>query len=105
MNRFRKYLAVVCTLVMMGASSSTFANFLVVTPEQISITPEGLFVSIDGFPIAVESLNIANGGFIVAVPIPSPNAEICPRCGHDTYTLGRTCSTCGFPIWDEKKPA
>ncbi|NGX55426.1 MAG: hypothetical protein KR126chlam2_01061 [Chlamydiae bacterium] len=100
MNRFRKYLTVVCTLVMIGTSFSAFANFLVVTPEQVSVTPEGLFVSINGISLAVESLNIANDGHIVAIPIPSPYAAICPNCGHDTYTPGRTCSTCGFPIWD-----
>ena len=99
MNRFRKYLAVFC-IVAMSVSSTAFANFLVVTPEQVSATPEGLFVNINGVAIAVASLNVANDGYIVAVPIPSPNAEICPKCGHDTYTSGRTCSKCGFPIWD-----
>lgn len=102
MNRFRKYLAVFY-MVMMIASSITFANFLVVTPDQVSVTSDGLFVNINGISVAVESLNAANDGYLVAVPIPNPNANICPKCGQDTYTPGRTCSACGFPIWDDKK--
>lgn len=103
MDRLRKYLMTFCTLVMIGTSFSAFASFLVVTPEQVIVTGEGFFVNINGISIAVESLNAANDGYIVAIPIPSPNADTCPKCGSDDYTPGRTCSSCGFPIWDEKK--
>ncbi len=83
----------------MATSSSAFASFLVVTPEQVSTTPEGLFVNLNGISVAVESLNIANNGYIVAIP--RSNADnIYPNCGYETYTPGKTCSTCGFPIWD-----
>lgn len=95
MNRFRKYLTGICTLVMMGTSSSIFANFLVVTPEQVVTNTEGLFVSIGEIAIPVESLNIANDGYIVAVPL--PQADICPNCGHDGYIPGRFCRWCNFP--------
>jgi hypothetical protein len=100
MNTFRSHLTVFYIVMMIGASSTALANFLVVTPEQVSVTQEGLFVSIHNIPIAVESLNVANNGCIVAVPIPSLYADICPSCGHDSYTSGRTCSYCGFPLWD-----
>lgn len=98
MNRFHK--SAICALMMIGASVNAFANFLVVTPEQVSVTSEGLFVSIDGLPTAVESLTMVNDGYIVAIP--SLQAAVCPKCRRDTYTPGRTCSTCGFPIWNKK---
>ncbi len=99
MNINHKYLISFCA-VMLIIASTTFGNFLVVSTEQVSVTPNGLFVIINGIPIAVESVNIANDGYIVAIPVPSPYTAICPNCGHNTYTPGRTCSTCGFPIWD-----
>ena len=101
MNGFRKYLTVFCTVIMIGASSSAFANFLVVTSDQVNVNTEGLFVSLNGITVPVESLNLANDGYFVAIP--SPRADICPSCGNDAYTPGRTCSSCGFPIWDGKK--
>lgn len=105
MGNFHKCLAILCTVTLLGTSSTIFGNFLVVTPEQISASSEGLFVNINGIAIAVESLNTANDGFVVAIPLPRPYAGMCPNCGHDTYTPGRTCTTCGFPIWDGKKLA
>ena len=85
---------------MTGASAGAFANFIVTTPDQVVATSEGLFVNLDGAPVAVESLTVANDGYIVAIPV--PKVDICPACGQDTYTRGRTCSSCGFPIWNKK---
>ncbi len=76
---------------------SAFANFLVVTSDQLNATAEGLFVIMDGASIPVESINIANDGYLVAIPLPKAKADICPRCGRDTYTKGRFCRSCGFP--------
>jgi len=72
-------LASICLL-----TASAFADFFVVTPDQVSVTHEGLFVTIEGLPMAVDSLNMSNNGYIIAIS--APNVDICPRCGHDTYT-------------------
>lgn len=103
MNSFRKYIALFCITILLPTSA--FANFLVVTPEQVSVSGKSLAVCINGVSIAVESLNAANDGYIVAIPVTKDEPQTCPKCGYDTYTPGRTCSTCGFPIWDEKKSA
>ena len=52
MKSLFKYLTVLCLL-----TCSAFANFLVVTSDQVSVTPEGLFVMIEGTSIPVESVN------------------------------------------------
>jgi|GEM_PF-3132324 len=97
---FRKSLTLFFLTAILATPAAVFSNFLVVTPQQISITPEGLFVIIDETPIAVASLNVSNDGYIVAIP--NIQAAICPICYNDTYTRGRRCSTCGFPIWSQK---
>lgn len=94
-----KYLTVLCLLAI-GLTTSVFANYLVVTSDQVTVTSDGMFVTVDGLSLPVESLNIANNGYIVAIP--QPQAAVCPRCRKDTYTPGRTCSNCGFPITNKK---
>jgi hypothetical protein len=92
MKSLIKYLTVLSLL-----TCSAFANFLVVTSDQVSATSESLFVMIEGASIPVESVNTANAGYMVAIPLPTPMADICPQCGRDTYTKGRFCRSCGFP--------
>lgn len=94
MRKIFKYLAIACFI-----SSSAFANFLVITSDQLTSGAHGLYVTINGNSFAVDSVNTANGGFLVAVP--TPNAEICPSCGHDTYTEGGFCRQCNFPDDDK----
>lgn len=93
--KMKKYLTALCLLALTCSSSIAFANYLVVTADQITVTTEGMFVSIDGLQIEVQSLSTANNGYIVAIP--QPSADICPNCGHDTYTQGGFCRRCGFP--------
>jgi hypothetical protein len=102
MNSFYKYTAYFCmALTLVIASPKIFADFTVTTHDQVSVTAEGLFVNIDGVSVPVESINIANDGLLVAIP--KPQAAICPRCHKDTYTPRRTCSNCGYPVWNKKQ--
>lgn len=94
----KKYIGILFFLTALF--SSTYANFLVISPEQVAITSEGMFVALDETTFAVESLHWANDGCIVAIP--KPMLDICPNCGKNTYTKGRYCSNCGFPD-DAKK--
>jgi len=95
----KKYLIALC--FMTAFCFTIFAeNYLVVTSDQIMVTSEGMFVTVDGLSLPVDSLNSANNGYIVAIP--QPHAAICPRCRKDTYTPGRTCSNCGFPITNKQ---
>lgn len=89
-----KYLAITCLI-----SASAFANMLVITSDQLTAGPHGLYVTINGTSLSVDCVSVANDGFLVAVP--TPNADICPSCGHDTYTQGGFCRRCGFPDDDK----
>lgn len=91
MNRFRFCLALFCALACIPA----YAHYLVVTPDQVVISEEGLFVEIDHVKLPVSSISSANSGFLVAIPL--IEADICPRCGRDTYASGRFCRWCFFP--------
>ena len=62
----KKYLKFIATAVLV--TGSVFANFLVVTPDQVNLTHEGMFVIVNGLPICIESLNVANNGYLVAIP-------------------------------------
>ncbi len=86
-------------IIFVIVTSSAFANYIVVTSDQIQTTPYGLVVHANGSMIAVESIHTANDGYFVAIPI--PNADICPNCRRDGYTPGRFCKYCNFP--DEAK--
>ena len=71
------------------------ANFIVVTPDQVVVTQAGLFVEFDGTLQAVESITMANDGYIVAIP--SPQAWYCQNCGkHIIYPI-KNCPRCGNP--------
>jgi ribosomal protein L32 len=94
MKNLFKLLAIACFL-----TGSAFANFLVVTSDQVSVTPQGLFVIVDGAAVPVESINMANNGYMVAIPMPM--CDICPNCGSSNYRKGRFCSDCGFPDDDD----
>jgi hypothetical protein len=93
-EEMKKYLLVFCLASISLTTSFAFANYLVVTADQVTVTSEGMFVTVDGLSVPVESINSANDGFLVAVP--TPNAGICPSCGRDGYN-GRYCKYCGFP--------
>lgn len=95
MKNLIKFLAIACFI-----TGSAFANYLVVTSDQVNATPQGLFVMVRGTAVAVKSVNMANDGYMVAIP--TPMCDICPNCGCDTYTDGAFCSMCGFPD-DAKK--
>ena len=82
-------------------TTGAFANFFVATPENVSVTQEGMFVFMEGAMVPVQSLNAANDGYIVAIPMPM--CDICPNCGRNTYRKGGFCSVCGFP--DDAKKA
>jgi rubredoxin len=90
MKNLFKFLIVACCI-----TGSAFANYLVVTSDQVSSTPQGLFVMVDGATIPVESVNMANDGYMVAIP--TPMCDICPNCGSNKYKQGRFCPVCGFP--------
>jgi hypothetical protein len=90
-----KFLLIACLI-----TGSAFANFLVVTSDQVNATPQGLFVMVDNTAIPVDSINMANAGYLVAIP--TPMLAICPNCGKNTYRKGGFCSNCGFPD-DAKK--
>jgi hypothetical protein len=87
-------------LTMLIVTSFAYANFLVVTADQVAITSDGIMVNLNGSLFELESLNVSNNGYLVAIP--KPMLDICPNCRRNTYTKGRTCSVCGFPD-DAKK--
>ncbi len=76
------------------------ANPIVATLDQFVVSSDGIYVNLDDAIIPVESITLANDGYVVALP--KPQAAICPKCGQDAYSPGRTCSNCGFPIWNKK---
>jgi rubredoxin len=96
-THLKKYFLIFCIIF----SQSAFAQFLVVTPDQVSITADGIFISLNGITAEVESINSANNGYIVAIP--TPQTGICPSCGSSKYVDGRFCPVCGFP--DDSKKA
>lgn len=94
MDRLRKYVAILGMIVVL-MTSTVFANFIVVTQDQVIVNNDSLFITVDGTPVKVESLNAANDGYLVAIP--SPKTNICPNCGHEGYIPGRFCPWCNFP--------
>ncbi len=101
-------LVIICALLLVGLPGGVYANFLVITPDQVVVNAEGLFVSINEHIVQVETLSAANDGYIIAIITESHEdekvkLEICPICRNETYIPGRYCTTCGFPIWSKKQ--
>ncbi len=96
MRGFHKYV-IFFYLVITMASFGLYAHFIVATPDQVIANEQGLFINVEGVLQPIESLNLANDGYLVAIP--KVEADICPKCGHDTYTQGRYCTSCLWPIW------
>ncbi len=96
MTRFRKYIIVFyLTLTMNLGLTTLIANSIVTTLDQVILTAEGIYVNFEGNVMPVDSLSMANDGYVVALP--KPQAAICPNCGYDRYTPGRFCPRCNFP--------
>jgi hypothetical protein len=83
------------SLTNIFCSLGLFAKPIVTTLDRIIINTEGIYVNIEGNCQPIESLTMANDGYVVAIP--RLIAEQCPNCGSSKYTPGRFCRVCGFP--------
>lgn len=87
-----------------GMSSSELEKlhppvFIVTTLDQVTVTAKGIYVELDGILRSVESITLANDGYVVAIPKPQVN---CPVCDFEVYESGGQCPSCGFP-YEAKK--
>ncbi|MCH9610161.1 MAG: hypothetical protein S4CHLAM81_07250 [Chlamydiales bacterium] len=90
-----KRLAMALFFLMTLFTTQAFAEYFVVSADQVTTTNGYLFVNIEGEMRAVDALNMANDGKIVAFP--TPNADVCPNCRHRGYVPGKFCRWCNFP--------
>lgn len=93
MCKIQKYLIALGMLMAM-IYGNLFASLIVTTLDHVYVTSEGLYVNLDGNPQPVESLTLANNGYVIASALPM---AACPRCGCERYVSGRLCPVCNFP--------
>lgn len=93
MFKFKKFFVAIGMMLPM-IWGNIVASLIVTTLDQVSITSEGLYVNIDGDATPIESLTLADDGYVVVIPSPM---TVCPRCGCERYVNGRFCPVCNFP--------
>jgi hypothetical protein len=105
MNTFRKYLTVFYLVMMIGVSSTAFAQSIVTTPNHVIVGHNGMYIKTAEGLVPVNSIVESLDGCLVAVLKPKADYEdiewSCPRCG-TTNTGDGVCSSCGWPLYDDE---
>ncbi|MCH9625981.1 MAG: hypothetical protein S4CHLAM123_11670 [Chlamydiales bacterium] len=92
MGGLHKFFMPLLVAAISGMSASVFAQCIVTTPEQVVVDANGIFVNVEGEFQEVESISMANDGYVVAIP--NPQLWYCKNCKSHVPYPKKTCHRC-----------